>query len=199
MEREKRLILEGSPCVTNYFNRNILTVEQAKAIGKDYCPMFSKCDSPNNNTPCLLRSGLEIAQYVINGISLEKEMENFSKADFIEEECRYSKDRKTFEIIKGKAKVLDAVERFARTILLMNPSESVFPRCDKCFGVKLTKEVYDSIHDDPFPLSGSGKTIRRSVEYCPECEEEPRGGVIKQDPADDEDLRIIRSGLDNKL
>ena len=74
----------------------------------------------------------------------------------------------------------------------MNPSESVFAHCDKCTGVKLTKTVYDSIHDGSFPLSGSGKTQSRIVQYCPDYDPEPRGGFLKEDPRDAEDLVLIR-------
>jgi hypothetical protein len=30
--------------------------------------------------------------------------------------------------------------------------------------------VSHSIHDGPFPLSGSGKTAREKAPYCPQCE-----------------------------
>lgn len=190
MEREKDLILKGSPCNVNYFDRKILTIQQAVRKGKTYCPNFETCNNQTKDIYCLLRSGLEVAQYVAKGSSLEKELDDFSQADFLEEECWNSMDGKKFEIIKGKAKVLAAVERFARIVLLMNPFESVFPRCKKCTGIKLTKEVYDSIHDGYFPLSGGGETKRRSVEYCPECDPEPRGRIIKEDA--DEEFEILR-------
>lgn len=192
VQREKKLIFQGSPCNVNYFDRGLLTVQQAMSKGDTYCPNLEECGKPTNKIYCLLRSGLEVAQYVSRGSTLEKEMQEFSGADFLESECRTSLDGKNFVIIKGKAKVLDAVERFARTVLLMNPSESVFPRCGNCYGVKLTKDVFDSIHDGPFSLSGSGKTIRRAVEYCPECDSEPEGEFLKKDPRDEEEFRIIR-------
>jgi len=74
----------------------------------------------------------------------------------------------------------------------MNTSESIFAHCDKCTGVKLTKIVYDSIHDGSFPLSRSGKTQSRIVQYCPDYDPEPRGGFLKEDPRDAEDLVLIR-------
>lgn len=197
MEREKRLILDGSPCDMNYFDRNLLTIQQAGEKGRTYCSNFEICHNETKDVYCLLRSGLEIAQHVVKGSTLEKELRGFSEADFLEQECRISPDGKKFDIIKGKAKALDAVERFARTVLLMNPSESVLPRCENCYGVKLTKEVYDSIHDGLFTLSGSGKTQRRAVEYCPECDPEPRGGIIKRDSSEEiaEDLRELGIGI----
>jgi hypothetical protein len=188
-EREKDLILKGSPCDVNYFDRNLLTIQQAVAKGRTYCSNFKVCET--KNTYCSMRSGFEIAQNVVKGSTLEKELGDFSEADFLKEECWNSREGKKFDLVKGKAKWLDAVERFARIVLLMNPSESVLPRCEKCYGVKLTETVIDSVHDGSFPLSGSGRTKRRDVKYCPECDPKPRGGIIKGDPADEEDLRII--------
>lgn len=33
--------------------------------------------------------------------------------------------------------------------------------------------VYHSIHDGPFPLSGSGRVHVEHVPFCPDCEEAP--------------------------
>jgi hypothetical protein len=191
MEREKDLILKGAPCDMNYFDRNLLTIHQAVAQGRTYCINYKTCEK-TNDTYCALRSGLEVAQNVIKGSTLEKELNNFSEADFLNGKFWDSINGKEFQAIQGKAKFIDAVERFARTVLLMNPSESVFAHCDKCKGVKLNKRVYDSIQDGPFPLSGSGKTRPRNVEYCPDCDPEPRGGILKEDPRDTEDLELMR-------
>jgi hypothetical protein len=191
MKREKGLILKGSPCAIDYFDKNLLTIQQAIAKGRTYCPSFQACDNPNNSIYCALRSGLEVAQHVVNGSTLEQELKEFSEADFLNGKFRNSLDGKEFYIDKGKAKFIGAVEKFARTVLLIDTSESVFPQCEKCNGVKLNKTVYDSIHDGPFPLSGSGKTLRRDVEYCPDCDPEPRGGFLKEDPRDAEDIALI--------
>jgi len=180
-KREDRLILEGSPCGVNYFHEGLLTVQQTKVIGMQYCPNYTTCES-DGKTYCSLRSGLEVAQNVVKGNSLKKELEDFSRADFLNGKFWTSLDGKIFKISQGKSKFIAAVERFARVVLLLDPLESVFPRCDSCKGVKLTETVYDSIHDGPFPLSGSGKTKSRSVEYCPDCDPKPQGGIIKEDP-----------------
>jgi hypothetical protein len=197
MEREKRLILDGSPCDTNYFDRDLLTIEQSLIRGRTSCPNMKECET--ERAYCLLRSGLEIAQYVVKGSSLKEELDDFANAEFLDKKCWNSTDGKNFEIIQGKAKVLAAAERFARTVLLENPLESVLNRCEKCVGVKLKKEVYDSIHDGPFPLSGSGRTKRRVVEYCPVCGEEPRGTIIKEDPFEEirKETEILRGFKQN--
>jgi hypothetical protein len=190
MGRDRDLVLRGSPCNVNYFDRKLLTIRQAVEKGETYCGNFEICDG--KDTLCSLRSGFEVAQNVVNGSTLEKELKSFANADFLNEEAWSSKEGKAFYTIKGAAKWLDAVEKFARTVLLMSPAESVLPRCDKCYGVKLTKIVTDSVRDGAFPLSGSGKTQRRDVQYCPECEPEPIGGIINGDPRDREDLNFIR-------
>lgn len=45
--------------------------------------------------------------------------------------------------------------------------------CDSCNGEIMTATVAHSIHDGPFPNSGSGRCHYESVPYCPQCEEEP--------------------------
>lgn len=193
MEREQDLILKGSPCEINYFDRHLLTIKQAIEKGRTYCSNYESC-SKLESIYCSLRSGLDVAQNVINNkSSLESELKDFSEAgEFLNGRFWDTINGKEFKINQGKAKFIDAVERFARTVLLMNPSESVFNHCDKCNGVRLNKRVYDSIHDGPFSLSGSGKTIPRNVEYCPDCDAEPRGGIITQDPKEDEEFNLIR-------
>jgi hypothetical protein len=190
MGRDRDLILKGSPCNVNYFDRKLLTIRQAIEKGETYCGNFKVCDSKESY--CALRYGFGVAQNVVKGSTLEKELRSLSESDVLDEEAWNSKEGKKFYTIKGAAKWLDTVEKFARTVLLMNPAESVLPRCDKCYGVKLTKIVTDSFHDGLFPLSGSGKTQDREVKYCPECDPEPIGGIIKGDPRDKEDLNFIR-------
>jgi hypothetical protein len=45
--------------------------------------------------------------------------------------------------------------------------------CKICGTEILAIVVIFSIHDGPFPLSGSGKTIRQNFPYCPKCETRP--------------------------
>ena len=54
--------------------------------------------------------------------------------------------------------------------------------CKDCQSDILCVTVIFSIHDGPFPLSGSGKTTRQNFPYCPKCEEKPeiRGLPIKE-------------------
>jgi hypothetical protein len=45
--------------------------------------------------------------------------------------------------------------------------------CKTCNSEILCDEFIFSIHDGPFPLSGSGKTIKQVFPYCPKCEGPP--------------------------
>lgn len=45
--------------------------------------------------------------------------------------------------------------------------------CVSCEGVIMSATVAHSIHDGPFPLSGSGRCEYEEVPYCQNCEEKP--------------------------
>jgi hypothetical protein len=40
------------------------------------------------------------------------------------------------------------------------------------------KELYLTVRDGVFGLSGSGETRPETVPYCPKCEDEPKSGYI---------------------
>lgn len=43
----------------------------------------------------------------------------------------------------------------------------------RCGAVVQGQRVYHSVHDGPFPLSGSGQVVTEEVPYCPQCEAVP--------------------------
>jgi hypothetical protein len=45
--------------------------------------------------------------------------------------------------------------------------------CINCGSEIETAEVIHPVWDGPFPCSGSGKTAKETVPYCPKCEEKP--------------------------
>ncbi|MAG07613.1 hypothetical protein CMI46_02255 [Candidatus Pacearchaeota archaeon] len=192
MPRERKLITEGSPCDVNYFDKDMLSIEQARIQGRQKCENYGACQKTPRD--CALRYGREVAKYVVKGGTLKGELSEFSEAPFLDNLFWTSDDGRLYERLKGKAKFLGAVERFARVVLLMDVNEHVFPHCESCEGVKLTQRVYDSIHDGLNSLSGSGKTNSRDVEYCPECDSEPRGTIVQVDPLDEivDDMRVFR-------
>ncbi|MBI2628520.1 hypothetical protein HYW74_00360 [Candidatus Pacearchaeota archaeon] len=189
--RERRLIVEGSPCDTNYFDKSLLTFADAQERGRQMCANYEECQ--RKPMDCALRYGLEVAKYVTKGSTLEAELAEFSQAPFLDNLFWDSENRMEFIKLNGKARFLKAVERFARSVLLMDENVHVLPHCNSCDGVKLTTTVYDSIHDGLQELSGSGKTKPRVVQYCPECEQEPRGQIIPVNPLDEivEDMKIF--------
>ena len=189
MGREKNLILQGSPCHMDYFDKTLLTIMQARERGVGYCSNMDDCKK--GEIPCALNLGLQVAGKVIQGSNLKQELEELAMAPWLDMEFWNSVNGKEYVRLKGKAKVLRAIESYARVVLLQDPFDSVFPTCEKCNGSKIEKTVMDSIHDGPFPLSGSGKTRGRTVLYCPSCDPEPQGTFLDRDPADD-DLEIIK-------
>ncbi|MCR4284553.1 MAG: hypothetical protein NUV97_00730 [archaeon] len=197
-QREKRLILDGSPCDTNYFDRTLLTLAQARGRGREICPRYNECNT-HPGPYCSLQSGLDIAKYVVQGQTLEKNVRDFSVAgDFLNDPFIYSVNRRDFPVAQGRARFVRAAEGFARVVLLMDPFESTTGDCDKCLGPKTKTSVIDSIHDGPFPLSGSGRTIQREVEYCADCEPTPCGGFLKEDPRDKAEREFLKRLRDSR-
>jgi hypothetical protein len=45
--------------------------------------------------------------------------------------------------------------------------------CTVCGGLIMAAGVCHSIHDGPFPLSGSGRVHHEEIPYCPKCETKP--------------------------
>ena len=77
----------------------------------------------------------------------------------------------TLEELEKKAKIKE-----------QNYSENDgYYKCKTCSSDILSVVVIFSIHDGPFPMSGSGKTITQEFPYCPKCETRPefRGSPIK--------------------
>ena len=48
--------------------------------------------------------------------------------------------------------------------------------CINCNSEIMAAEVIHPVWDGPFALSGSGKTAKEMVPYCPKCEEKPKSG-----------------------
>lgn len=204
-QREQRLILDGSFCQIDYFNRSILTVEHVLITGFSQCARYAQCRS-QSTVYCALKEGEQVAKYVTKGASLKNELYDYFNAVLspgkwgVGKEFIDTSDRREFVMVSGKGKILKAVEYAARSVLLENLQESCFPECERCNGIVLEKEVIDSIHDCPgIPLAGSGRTKKRLVKYCPDCDPEPRGGIIDVNPLDEiaDEIRQARR-LDNK-
>jgi len=193
-QRELNLVQQAKSCDTNYFNRDLLTWGQRVEGGSNYCPNVPEC-TPNvpectaKSSHCALKYGTMVAGYVLKGGTLRGELYDFfndaSNEGFINEEFWTSDDRTVFRKEKEKGKLLKAVERFARVILLENPGESVFPSCERCDGVRLETTVIDSGREGVGNLSGSGKTRRRTVSYCPDCEPKTRDGTFEENLVDE--------------
>ncbi len=177
--RELKLVEKASPCDTNYFDKELLTFRQRAERSSDYCPNVSECQT--NPSHCALRYGVMVAKYVIAGGNLKSELLEFSQQSHTKELYWNSDNRKDFNLIQGKAKVIRAVEKFARIVLLENPDQSVFETCSRCKGARLETTVVDSGRDGIGSLSGSGKTRKRLVTYCLSCDSKPTNATFKED------------------
>lgn len=191
-ERELALIEKGTPCYINYFNKNLLTVKQVQKRGYDECPNLGICG--DTKIPCVLRIGLQMAGYVMKGSDLKRELYKLANQNWIDGEFWYSTDGKEVTKIKGRSNTLRVVEHFVKVVLLQDTSKSVLIDCEKCGGVKLEEHVADSIwfKNGPGPCAGGGDTRGRSVEYCPNCEEKPRGGIVYQEDLDQEEAELLK-------
>ncbi len=58
----------------------------------------------------------------------------------------------------------------------------------------MTATVRHSVHDGPFPLSGSGDVELELVPYCPTCEEKPseHGAPVGRRQVDVDEAAILR-------
>ena len=54
-----------------------------------------------------------------------------------------------------------------------NDEGKFFVECSECESKIISATVTHSIHDGPFPLSGSGQCKYEKVPYCSNCEEKP--------------------------
>ena len=176
--RELKLVEKASPCDTDYFDRELLTFRQRVEKSSDYCPNVSECQ--RNPGHCALKYGVIVAKYVMSGGNLKSELLEFSEEPQTNEAYWNSIDRKTFSLVRGKVQIMQAVERFARLVLLEDPDQSVFENCPRCDGVRLETTVIDSGRDGVGPLSGSGRTRKRFVAYCPSCDPKPQGGTFEE-------------------
>ena len=66
--------------------------------------------------------------------------------------------------------------------------------CKQCGGVKLEEKVRDSVwfKNGPGHCTGGGETIGRTVQYCPNCEEKPVGGIVYQEDLDKEEAEFLK-------
>lgn len=190
-ERELELVEKGTPCYIDYSNKNLLTVKELLDRGYEECSNLKICE--DTKIACVLRVGIDVARKVVKGSDLKTELMNVSEADFIDGKFWDIKDGKV-EKIKGRSNVLRATEYFARIVLLQDTSKSILTECGKCGGVKLEETVSDSVwfRNGPSPCAGTGETRGRTVEYCPNCEEKPLGGIVYQEDLDKEEAEFLK-------
>src|SRR3989344_1123658 len=69
MPKERQFILDGSPCEDNFYQDGPETVAEARKVGRQRCPYFSKCAGGllRNGYQCAMYFGVEIARNALKG------------------------------------------------------------------------------------------------------------------------------------
>lgn len=136
MTREARLIIDGSPCDTNFYEGGPITVSEAKRLGRSPCPHKEKCDkhlNPNSGWQCLMLSGVHVARYVVkqgNTVAQEvaSDFRNFFMQSTPPKGYVWSADRKTFVFITDKDDALKKIAEFATLAIAGRRDESASAR-----------------------------------------------------------------------
>ncbi|MBT4166355.1 hypothetical protein HOE04_04925 [archaeon] len=187
IKRELKLVQDGSPCGVDYFDRDLLTVQQALEKGQSICSNYSRCDG--DDYMCTMRMGLQVAGYAMQKGDLKKELYDFyeqaSREGWLNKAFWDSVNRREFKKIKGKGNILRAVEGFAKVVLLEDPFESVLSSCEKCEGIKLEKVVRNSVWVRGMRCAGTGEVVSKEIAYCPDCNNEPKNGIVYEDELGD--------------
>lgn len=125
MKRERRLVLDGSPCDTNFYEDGPRTIQESKARGRQMCPHYSKCQRGNdevNGFQCIMRHATEVARYSIKERhSVDVEMNDYRRMKFDQlnppKGWVWSVDRKNFVMLTDEVDVLTNIQSFARQIV----------------------------------------------------------------------------------
>ena len=123
--RERKLVLDGSPCDMNLYSGGPKTVAEAKRIEPSVCPYYEKrCKrelSGHGGLDCIMLRALQVAQSALKeGHSVDEEMKDFGeffKSYTIAKGFVYSADRKEFQIITDRQEILQKICEFAKIIL----------------------------------------------------------------------------------
>jgi hypothetical protein len=123
MGKDRSLLGEMSPCDTDIYDTSIRTIDDARAKGPNYCPRYylsadkgPKCDP--TYAACALRFGKDVAKYVARGSTLEAELDELENKGVLKGKTFVTtKDRKTFEEVRGADKVLAEIKRIAKLLL----------------------------------------------------------------------------------
>lgn len=121
--RERRFILNGSPCDTNFYPDGPRTVAEAERLGRSPCPKFKECSSGKmTDYLCAIKFGVEVAA---NATREGKSVHAEASGDFAEflkdtnppKGFIWSSDRKEFTVIKDKRDALEKIEGFAAQVV----------------------------------------------------------------------------------
>ena len=126
--RQKSLIKEASPCDTDYTDRGIQTIADAKAKGRVVCQNFLQCQKRNvtEEIQCCRQVAQQMAGYILD----HKESFNEAVKNEREEYLQYGPEGKfwvfrdnNWQVVEGKKNVIDDIVEFAKVIIDLQPGE----------------------------------------------------------------------------
>ena len=126
--REKRLIREGSPCDTDYTDRVMQSVSDARKKGEVFCPNLKQCkkQSTAESIQCYRRVAQEMAGFILDRKSPFEEAIQEEKKGYLSDApdgkfwvCRDG----GWQVVEGKRNVVDDIVAFALVIIDMQPGE----------------------------------------------------------------------------
>lgn len=150
--REMGLIKNAGPCDTDYTDKSIQSLSDAKKKGRVLCSNLEECQK--KGIFCTLNLGWRMAKFVmvdkkILGSSLESERQGFLQ-EHPEGKFWVKQDGK-WSVIEGKVNVINDITNFIITVIDEDPSKFK-PSKDKLFEKPLPeismKNVQDNIIKD---------------------------------------------------
>lgn len=115
--REIELIKNASPCDTDYTDKSIQSLSDAKKKGRMLCSNLEECQE--GGIFCTLNLGWRMAKFVIEGEDLEKTLESEGE-DFLEEHPQgkfWTKKNGEWSVVEGKSNAIDYMKEFVITVI----------------------------------------------------------------------------------
>jgi hypothetical protein len=120
--RERRLIKEGSPCDTDFTDKTMQSVSDAKKMGKVLCPNLEQCRkrSFTEGIQCYRRVAQEMAGFILDRKSPFEQAVQEEKGEYLSYApdgdfwvCRDGE----WQVVKGKKNAVQDIVDFARAII----------------------------------------------------------------------------------
>lgn len=196
--RDKELVMDGSPCTENFFDKSLQTAGEAKRRGPTECQNYGACEVGKGKLHCIMLAGIEVARVCISN---EKPVDLEIREFHGQEDLRPPHFTGYIKIEDGKEIILtdwgeicNKVAKFAKLVLdLRSPDHTSFgaiftlPKKSCIYEYPILGEsIWDEdgsqwmhrcgtilmqakiTHPIHNPLSG-GEVWTERAPYCPHC------------------------------